>query len=66
VRFEDFVQRQDETLARLEDYLGIRLVKIPVRPESIGRWKHDEGISYFDFLKPAMLAYGYEIPRAAL
>jgi hypothetical protein len=62
VRFEDFVLRQDETLAILEDYVGMKLAKIPVRPEAVGRWQEDEGISYFDFLRPAMLAYGYQVP----
>ncbi len=62
VRFEDFVLRQDETLARLEDFLGIKLFKIPVRPEAAERWKSDTGVSYYDFFEPAMRQYGYEIP----
>lgn len=49
VRFEDFVLCQNETLARLETYLGFPLAKIPVRPESIGRWKNAEGQYDFDF-----------------
>jgi hypothetical protein len=61
VRFEDFVLKQDETLARLEDFLGIDLVKIPVRTDPIGRWKTDEGTSYYSFLGPAMVEYGYEV-----
>jgi len=62
VRFEDFVLKQDETLARLEDFLGIKLAKIDVNPEAVGRWKLDEGVSYYDFLTPAMSEYGYEMP----
>lgn len=62
VRFEDFVVKQDETLARLEDYLGLTLEKIPVRPETVGRWKRDEGVHDFDFLEPALTQYGYERP----
>jgi hypothetical protein len=65
VRFEDFVLNQDETLARLEDFLGMKLAKIDVRPESVGRWKVDQGINYYDFFEPAMLQYGYEIPQKA-
>jgi Sulfotransferase family len=61
VRFEDFVLRQDETLARLEQFLGIKLAKIPVRPETIGRWRTDTGTHYFDFFAPAMKEYGYEV-----
>ena len=62
VRLEDFVLEQDKTLARLEDFLGVKLAKIPVQPEVIGRWKQDEGVNYFDFFEPAMLEYGYEYP----
>ncbi len=62
VRFEDFVLRQDETLARLEDFLGIKLAKIPVQPEVVDRWKRDDGVNYYDFFAPAMIEYGYEIP----
>lgn len=60
VRFEDFVLRQDETLARLEDFLGIPLARIPVNPEAVGRWRLDTGVSYYDFLEPAMVQYGYD------
>ncbi len=60
VRFEDFVLRQDETLKRLEDFLGISLAKIPVRAESVGRWKRDRHRHLFDFFEPAMKEYGYE------
>lgn len=62
VKLEDFILRQDETLARIEDFLDIPLAKIPVHPEVIDRWKQDEGTSYFDFLEPAAVAYGYETP----
>jgi hypothetical protein len=62
VRFEDFVQRQDETLARLEAYLGIELARVPVLPEAVGRFKQDEGVNYFSFLEPAMVAHRYERP----
>jgi hypothetical protein len=64
VRLEDFVLKQDETLARLEDFLGIKLAKIDVNPDAVGRFKLDEGVSYYDFLEPAMSEYGYEAPVA--
>jgi hypothetical protein len=64
VRFEDFCLRQDETLARLEEYLGLKLAVVPVQVEAVGRWKRDEGINCYDFLAPAMIEYGYEIPAA--
>ena len=63
VRFEDFVLKQDETLARLEDYLEIPLGRIIVRPDSIDRWQHDDGVNYYDFFEPVMREYGYEIPE---
>ena len=65
VRFEDFVQRQDETLARLECYLGVKLARIPVNPEAVGRWKTDPGPNYYEFFAPAMEKYGYDIPPTA-
>jgi len=62
VRFEDFVLHQEETLARLEAFLGFKLARIPVQPEAVGRWRLDSGPNYFDFFAPAMEEYGYEIP----
>ncbi len=59
VRFEDFVLKQDETLARLEAYLGIPLAKIPVNPEAVGRWKTDTGFYDFDFFGPFLDEFGY-------
>jgi hypothetical protein len=65
VRFEDFVLHQDETLARLESYLGISLAKIPVDQEAVGRWKKAEiqneagSLRRFDFLADAMQELGY-------
>ena len=65
VRFEDFVLHQNETITRLESFLGLKLVRIPVRPEAVDRWKEDADVNYYDFLAPAMREYGYEIPQAA-
>ena len=59
VRFEDFVLRQDATLRRLEEYLGFPMAKIPVRTESVGRWKNDEGPYAFDFFEEELETYGY-------
>lgn len=59
VRFEDFILRQEETLERLEEFLGFPLGRIIVRPDSVGRWKTDDETHYFDFFKEAMLENGY-------
>lgn len=59
VRFEDFVLRQDETLARLSEFLGFPLAKIPVRPDAVDRWKTDSDVNYFDFFEPALREQGY-------
>lgn len=59
VRFEDFVLDQENTLRRLEEFLGIPLARIEVRPESVGRWKADEGVHDFDFLREDMEELGY-------
>ncbi|MBN1641234.1 MAG: sulfotransferase [Anaerolineae bacterium] len=62
VRFEDFVLQQEQTLARLEAFLGIELATIPVRVEPIGRWRTDPGPYLFEFLEPALQAYRYADP----
>lgn len=60
VRFEDFVLDQERTLARLERFLGLPLVRIETRTDSIGRWKTDEDVHDFGFLSQdlAELRYG--------
>ncbi len=63
IRFEDFVQQQAVTIARLEEYLGVPLAQIPVRAEAVGRYSLADGVNYFDFLDEGMREYGYEIPR---
>ena len=63
VRFEDFILQQDESLAELERFLGMPLAKIEVRPESVGRWKTDDGRHDFDFLKEDMNELGYRWRR---
>jgi hypothetical protein len=62
IRFEDFVLRQEETLQKLEDFLGINLARIPVNREAVDRWKLDTQENYFPFFEPAMREYGYEVP----
>lgn len=65
VRFEDFVNQQEETLARLEAYLGFPLGRVIVRREPVGRHDRAEGPSYFDFLEDGMRQFGYPIPGTA-
>ena len=64
VRFEDFVLKQEETLNRLEEFLEIPLARIVVRPESVGRYRTDDGVNYYDFFEASMREHGYEIPEA--
>ena len=59
VRFEDFVLRQEETLQRLEEFLGFQLARIVVREDSVGRWKTDPEQRHFPFLDEAMADQGY-------
>ena len=61
VRFEDFVLKQEETLRRLEAYLGIPLSRIIVRPDAVGRWKKAEGALPMDLLGDALDELGYEV-----
>jgi hypothetical protein len=39
LRFEDYVLKQKETLERLEEFLGMKMVRLPVKYEAVGRWK---------------------------
>ncbi|GHV12586.1 hypothetical protein FACS1894219_05790 [Clostridia bacterium] len=60
IRFEDMVLNQEETLAKLSKYLGINLVKIAMRPDSVGRYKSDTGgKNMFDFFAEDMVQCGY-------
>ncbi len=61
VRFEDFVLHQEDTIARLEEYLGVKLARIIVRPDSVERWKLDQEKHDFDFFAPALSEYRYVI-----
>ena len=54
VRFEDFILKQEETLERLEDFLGMPLARIIVRSDSVGRWKTADGNYNFDFLEESL------------
>ncbi|MHB1151481.1 MAG: sulfotransferase [Eubacteriales bacterium] len=60
VRFEDMVFKQDDVLGGLSEYLGIKLAKIEMRPDSVGRYKTDNGNYMFDFFKSDMDECGYE------
>jgi hypothetical protein len=59
VRFEDFVRHQEETLSRLEEYLGIPLGRIIVRPDAVERYKLDNEPHDFDFFASELAHYGY-------
>lgn len=60
VRFEDFILRQDETLRRMEEFLGFPLAKIPVRRDAVGRWRTDPGPYHFDFFRDELAEHGYD------
>jgi hypothetical protein len=59
LRFEDMVFKQDETLEKLEDFLGIKMGKIEMRTNSVGRYKTAEGKYMFDFFEEDMRECGY-------
>lgn len=59
LRFEDMVFRQDEVLSKLETFLSMPMAKIEMRPDSVGRWKADEGIHMFDVFKLDLIECGY-------
>jgi hypothetical protein len=59
VRFEDFVLRQDQTLAHVERFLGFPLARIPVRPEAVGRWKQSETATDYEVFHDDLVEHGY-------
>ncbi len=62
IRFENFVLQQERTVRRLEEFLGIPLPRISVKPEAVNRWQKDAGQTFYPFLEPAMRCLGYEAP----
>ena len=61
IRFEDMVFEQNKTLKRLEDFLGMPMAKIPMRTDSVGRYKTAEGKYMFDFFADDIKECGYEL-----
>lgn len=61
IRFEDMVFEQEKTLKRLEKYLGIPLTAIPMRTDSVGRYKTDTDVHMYDFFKEDMDECGYKL-----
>ena len=61
VRFEDFVLRQDQTLARLESFLGFELARIDVFPEAVGRWHTNPADVSFELFFDELVEHGYDI-----
>lgn len=59
LRFEEMVFNQEDVLAQLDKFLGIKMAKIEMRPDSVGRYKTDEDVHMFEFFKPDMLECGY-------
>jgi hypothetical protein len=59
VRFEDFVLKQDRTLAQLQNNLGFPLAKIPTDATRIGQWKADTGTHDFDFFREELVEHRY-------
>lgn len=59
VKFEDFVLKQEETVQRIEKYLGIPLCRIMVRPDAVNRWKTEKGQHTFAEFQDALIESGY-------
>jgi len=49
VTLQEFVLHQDDTLGKLEKFLGMKLEKIAVKPEVIGRWQLHNDIRWEDY-----------------
>jgi hypothetical protein len=61
IKFEDMVFEQENTLKKLEKYLGIPLTAIPMRTDSVGRYKTDTETHMYDFFKEDMDECGYPL-----
>lgn len=59
IRFEDFVLRQEATLARLERFLGLPLARIAVKRQAIGRWRRRRESVHFNLFQRELRADGY-------
>jgi hypothetical protein len=59
IRFEDFVLAQDETIGKLETYLGFSLARVPVRTDSVGRWRTADPPFDCEILREGILTYKY-------
>ena len=59
VRFEDFVLNQEKTISKLEDFLQKKLARIPMRPDSLNKWKGKINPNEFSYLFDAMNYYDY-------
>jgi hypothetical protein len=59
IRFEDFVLKQEETLGRMEAFLGMPLCRIAVRSDAVGRWRRTNKSVDFDFFAADIEALGY-------
>ena len=60
IRFEDFILKQDQTLKTMSDFLGFPLEKIEARPDSVGRYKTDEGEYDFDVFQDDLKRLAYK------
>ncbi len=48
VRFEDFVLQHEDTMRRLEAFVGAPLGRVVTRPDAVGRWR-DSGLDFSRF-----------------
>ena len=59
VRFEDFVRNQENVISKLENFLQKKLARIPMRPDSLDKWKGKINPNEFSYLFDAMNYYDY-------
>ena len=59
VRFEDFVLKQEETLKRLEEFLGFPLARIVVNPAKVERWRTTQEKCHFEIFRNMIEEFGY-------
>jgi len=60
IRFEDYVLEQDRVLAEVSGFVGIPLVKLPVKTEAVGRWRSSDLPLDYSFLSDELAELGYK------
>lgn len=60
IKFEDYILKHDEISEQLEDFLGIKLARLPMRKSSINKHKKNKELPELKFLDEYLYKLGYK------